>query len=400
MGGAKRWMEEQQERGWWSIGEKYACQDCVEDEALVAYVSEHAVTNRCEYCGQESDQPIAAPVDGITEVVHSGLSVDHNNIDHEGVPYETREGGWQADALDTSDLLFDEGPISHPGLFDDLVSSMSDTLWVQRDYWRLRPSEALSYEWDRFRDRVMHHRRFLFAQINAEPEDGEDASPLTTLTAVGEAIRQGGVIRTVPAGTSLWRAQVHPAAETLSGAARLGAPPLEHARAANRMSPAGIVMLYGAMDQATAAAETVAADPETTEAVTIGRFETLRDLRIVDLVDPPSPPSIFDVQQQSAIHPRRFLAGFARDISQEVTRDGAEHIEYVPTQIVTEFLRDAFDAGDGPPLLGVRYASSKVEGGVSIALWVDNDAACDPDDVPAAEDNVWLVLCGVERRTV
>jgi hypothetical protein len=95
-----------------------------------------------------------------------------------------------------------------------------------------------------------------------------------------------------------------------------------------------------------------------------------------------------------------FLGGFAGDLSREVTRDGAEHIEYVPTQIVTEYLRDAFDAGPGPPLLGLMYGSARPAGLKNCVLWVANEGACDPQDVPDREGPPWLVLCNTERREI
>ena len=144
--------------------------------------------------------------------------------------------------------------------------------------------------------------------------------------------------------------------------------------------------------------EAATADPNASTVVTIGRFETLRDLRVVDLSDPPPPPSMFDAARRAARQPLMFLGGFAADLSREVTRDGAEHVEYVPTQIVTEYLRDAFDVGSGPPLLGLMYNSARAGGLNNCVLWIANDDACDPEDHPEHEDPPWLVLRAVERR--
>ena len=45
-------------------------------------------------------------------------------------------------------------------------------------------------------------------------------------------------------------------------------------------------------------------------------------------------------------------------LKQTVARDGREHIEYVPTQIVTEYFRFRFMTYDNRKVLGILYESS------------------------------------------
>jgi hypothetical protein len=159
MGGTKRLLEEMQERGWTTAGDGHVCPDCVEDEALADYLAGHAVETRCDYCGRSSDEPIAVPVDELVGVIHDGLASEYGDANDEGVPYESREGGWQGAVYDTYDLLSDT--IWHPQLLDDVAGAMADKAWVQRDYWRLRPHTALSFGWEQFRKVVTHRHRFL-----------------------------------------------------------------------------------------------------------------------------------------------------------------------------------------------------------------------------------------------
>lgn len=77
-------------------------------------------------------------------------------------------------------------------------------------------------------------------------------------------------------------------------------------------------------------------------------------------------------------------------------RDDRIHIEYVPTQVVTESLRTRFDPGHGEPLAGVLYGSSRNPGGVNVSLFIDNDGACDADDERHA---ALLVLAGDAQLT-
>ncbi len=392
----KRLLADMEERGWTTAGDGYVCPGCVEDYALAAHIAAHAEELRCDYCGSSSDVPIAAPVDELVAVVHDGLASEYGDANEEGVPYESREGGWQTEIYHAYDLLW--GVLSHERLLGDVADAMADTAWVQRDFWRLRRHEALAFGWESFRNVVTHRNRFLFTQIAVDPDDPDALSPIGTLEALCSAILDAGLVRTLPAGTELFRAQTHGPEEILAGAARLGAPPVDLARTSNRMSPAGIAMFYGATDSDTAAIEASSADPHAASLATIGCFETLHDLRVVDLSDPPSPPSMFDAAGRTARQPLLFLGGFAADLSQDVTRDGAEHVEYVPTQVVTEYLRDAFDVGPGPPLLGLMYRSARPGGANNCVLWIANGDACDPEALPDRQPPPWLVLRSIERR--
>ena len=50
-------------------------------------------------------------------------------------------------------------------------------------------------------------------------------------------------------------------------------------------------------------------------------------------------PSVFDPEQRKYYYELVFLHEFAQDLSAPVVLDGREHIEYVPTQVITEYMR-------------------------------------------------------------
>ncbi len=66
-----------------------------------------------------------------------------------------------------------------------------------------------------------------------------------------------------------------------------------------------------------------------------------------------------------------FLHRLARDISRPIIRDDRVHIEYVPTQVVTEFIRSA-KTEDGKSFDGIRLRSSRQGDGMSLVLFADN----------------------------
>lgn len=68
----------------------------------------------------------------------------------------------------------------------------------------------------------------------------------------------------------------------------------------------------------------------------------------------------------------RFLIDFIDDFSKPITRDDRSHIEYVPTQIVTEYFRHIFRSNKNEKLDGIIYPSSKKKDKSAIVIFADN----------------------------
>jgi hypothetical protein len=135
------------------------------------------------------------------------------------------------------------------------------------------------------------------------------------------------------------------------------------------MNAAGIVVFYGALDEATAVAETGRRKP----AISIGTFELARPIRVLDLTNLPPVPSIFDESRFDLRVPLRFLHRFCRDISEPVYPDDRVHVEFTPTQVVSEFIKLRFKDQDGNSVDGVLYPSSRRHLGQNIVLFANRD---------------------------
>ena len=72
--------------------------------------------------------------------------------------------------------------------------------------------------------------------------------------------------------------------------------------------------------------------------------------------------------------------------------DGREHIEYVPTQIVTEYFRRIFRV-EGRRLDGIIYESSRVVGRNAFVLFCENSQCIDGE--PTGEESEMLKLVAV-----
>jgi hypothetical protein len=95
----------------------------------------------------------------------------------------------------------------------------------------------------------------------------------------------------------------------------------------------------------------------------------------------PSYPGIFNGQTQAERAPLQFLHRFVRECTQPIAKDGSEHIDYIPTQVVTEFFRHIFTDTEGKRLDGILYPSSKRNGGICCVLFCLNEN-CTEDNKP------------------
>ena len=384
MGYWKQKMIEEQERGWSSLGDKWVCAKCFDDAALADFVSENAVEHECDYCGRKSKKkPIGISIDEVMEVIDEGIRSEWGHPDDEGVAYETAEGGYQGEVLGTYDLIYDklENPFANDKLADDVISSFTQqgALWCQKDFYGLLPQDVLRYGWEEFVRVVKYSKRYLFSTDMGETDlwgRDQELPPGKFLERLGEIITEIGLVRNLKSGSQIYRVRVHDPKETFQTALDLGTPFAENARYSNRMSPAGIPMFYGAFDEKTAVKETFDPTRNKNKVITVGQFRTAREFPVVDLTRVPSVPSIFDAAKRDSRPDIIFLNHFIRDLQASVTKDGREHIDYVPTQVVTEYIRHLYSHPDLGIVRGVLFRSARGEGECCV-LFFHNEQCCD-----------------------
>jgi hypothetical protein len=140
------------------------------------------------------------------------------------------------------------------------------------------------------------------------------------------------------------------------------------------MSADGVSVFYGSFERATAVAEASVSMPPGREWVlTEAEWQCTRALQVLGLSELPPVPSIFEAsgEWRGAI---LFLREFVKSISAPVVHDGGEHIEYVPTLVLTEYFRKQVSAPDGSPLDGMVYPSAPRPGQVSRGVPVSGGA--------------------------
>jgi RES domain-containing protein len=68
-----------------------------------------------------------------------------------------------------------------------------------------------------------------------------------------------------------------------------------------------------------------------------------------------------------------FIEDFVGSISSPAKKDGREHIDYVPSQVVSEFFAKAFRRASGEAIHGMVYPSAVKPGGRNVVLFPQLD---------------------------
>lgn len=360
------WMEAQ-EQGWGAI-EKVVCSRCVKDDALRRVIRANATSKACDYCRRTNQTAIAAPVEVLQEAIYAAIWTYYHEPTDAGVPWD---GGFVIDPIDTDDVLHQLGFDGHPDLVEDIIDADMGNGWVAaaEGHWATgHDHEVMLQSWSSFVDVIKHETRYHFGRVGTASAAGPlEVEPRQMLDALGEHLRP--YVRRLAVGTLVYRVRERTRKEKWEpNAKELGAPPPQKARS-GRMNPAGIPYLYAAFNEETALHEAGAAR-RTTNAIFVATFELTQPLLVIDLTSVTKLPSVFDLNRKPEREKLLFARGFAQEISQPVNKNGQEeHIEYVPSQIVCEYLAQVFVPKRGAMLSGLVFPSSVHPDGKNLVVF-------------------------------
>jgi len=377
--------------------DKYVCEECIDDYAIADFISKEAVSSHCDYCNRTAqNESIAASLRDVARFVREGLYAEWSSTDDELIPWDSEDGKYMVPTCDTEDLLERYLEIEED-LKGDLMNYLPDHQWCQANPLRLSKDEQWDSEWEEFSEQLKHETRYVFYRAEQEERDPYDElrTPYEILETIEEFVREYELVHTLGEGTVVVRARPHEESNRYSQVEDLGPPPKDAAIYSNRMSPAGIPMFYGSDREATALTEI-----EGKEFATVADFRTLRPFKILDLNRIPSLPSVFDQQHYHQRPAIRFLNHFLSDVAKHVEKDGREHIEYVPTQVVTEYFRRVFRDSYGELLRGIIYPSSRHEGGKSYVLFFVSENFTQDDRNEESSDEKWLSMLTTSVRRI
>ena len=373
MGITKRYLE----CGFYPSGQS-VCAQCFEDYAIKKFIIKHAVKNECDYCGLRNDnQAIASSVDAvktlIIESIQNEWSCPSDECFAAGLGDADEIDGITADEL--IEILLPEFSDCETKLGSEVIEMIGNmnSEWCLRNYYSGQYDDWLIESWNTFCEEVKHRKRYVFYQYYARKEADRtsyDRPPHNILNDLDRFANQLKLVKPITKATKVYRARI--GYRSYTTAEELGTPPPSAAKYSNRMSPAGIPMFYASMDPDTAEEETKKANTGSDKLITIATFEVIEKFHVLDLTSIPSIPSIFDDEMREMRSTLVFLDYFRRDLSQPITKDGREHVDYVPTQVMTEHFRYLFKDTMGDRIEGIIYPSS-INNGQSCVFFFRNE---------------------------
>jgi len=345
------------------------CVNCFNDKHtnLIEFIKQNGKAGRlCDYCGKKRTtvidpgrlRPLFEPILTLYKPLETGENVlpDENWMDV-GEPLATLLDQdffvFSDDALDRSSELVEAIFNDNQSPFDTTGNGYifaPDVLWCSREKSFIeRPSAE---QWEMFSYHLRYERRFIPDLKNDFFDDM--MNPQTSLPPVLRRLE--GVLRV---GERYYRGRTEK--HTLES---MGAPPRELA-SAGRANPRGIPFLYLAKDPETVIAEV---RPWKGQSISIAEFELVEDVRIIDLSEAPRLESPFGFSENLYMlkDGYRVLEKLSRQLSKPIDPKTVE-IEYLPTQYITEIIRNqGYD--------GMVYKSAMRSGGHNLVLFSPDKA--------------------------
>lgn len=353
--------------------ERHVCYECIDDLGLREFIESEAVNKRCDFCGKSSRKLIAAPLSEIVSYMKRCIE-EHYCDANEWYSYDGGEIADTFETWDTQELLEDllEFPEKNgESLLDAIVEEMDeDHQWCKRDPYGVDEQDEVDFSWSYFSEVIRKERRFFFQTVPAEhPDLLSPMEMLRNITLYSESV---GLFKELKRGTKLFRARKPRRGEILSKATDFGPPPAEKAFKSGRMNPPGVVVFYVSDSPETAIRE-IAHSPGN---YLTGQFTTKRTAVILDLANLPPEPSIFEgISDSLEYDPRKliiFLRHVASEISKPIIPDDRAHVEYVPTQVVSEYIK-SYSRPNGSRIDGIRFRSSVHKEHTSYVFFASQD---------------------------
>jgi hypothetical protein len=357
------------------VPDKSTCQACISEIGLKDFVFYNGYNGRCTYCKKLC--PKVCDLGEITRHIYRCLKMEYEEVSSDLLPFDKETNNYVVKTYKVADLLVDLGFDSNAKCFNDVIQSFPLDSWCSKEGLRMTLDEEYFIGWQRFSELVQRKFRYTFMsrELFNDNESVRVSSVSKFLLDIASLREELLPDRVLPVGSNIYRARCRSSTVDFELNLKDIGPPGFNVAAnfSNRMSPAGIIMFYGAFDENTALRE-VAKNNDDRAGLAV--FETLKDLTLIDFSNVLDVPSIFD-ENLNAVRPQlKFLRAFANEISKKISSDEFQHVEYVPTQIVTEFFR-LYCFRSGSKIDGIIYPSAANHGGVCIVLFLESSDCTD-----------------------
>lgn len=351
-----------------SFVEKYICTECVADDYLAELIKSNPIPKACSYCSAINSKSIVCEYKIVAKRIYERIFLSYKDAQDLNVPYV--EGEWLFEEIYICDAINNFNTGWEQEFIDDLCRSVSPDLYlinhVDNDWAGVPEHEVLTYGWEAFKEQILYKTRYLFLTQKTSAHNDFYSIPLDSmLDRLGDLCNRLGLIKEITKDTLFYRVRVHEEGVAFTEFNDIAAAPKGIA-GAGRMNPAGIPYFYIAFSQNTAEQEVITDQ----NYWSLAKIKLLENIKVLDLTKLPLLPSIFDTAKHNLREEISFLYEFVDDLLKPVSKDGREHIEYVPTQVVSEYLRYVFE----PKLQGIMYPSVKDAGGVNMAIFESDNS--------------------------
>lgn len=343
------------------------CSQHIKDDYIKKFIQKNGTKGQCDYCDKKIN---VIELYKVLELLITGI--DYLYEDPANSRYLNKEGlhGFDGNTFDFYDLWYEDYldlRIESTELFEDIYKYLkNDSLYCYIDEYGSE-TDFLNGSWSHFKRIVKHKARYVF-HFNNVFSNHNLVDPILILDKVQNSIIKFNLITELKENSTLYRCRQHTTKNEVNLEKHLASTPLIFSKSNGRMNPAGISMFYCSKSKDLTIKEVVDFTDKSKPFYTTGIFRNNEKLNLVDLTNIPIAGSIFDSSANIDIDTIAFLNGFIEDITKPI--DSADSIiEYIPTQIVTEYIRF------NPKLNvdGIIYPSSKDNSLKNIVIFYDHD---------------------------
>jgi len=364
------------------------CYHCVENESLKEFIKRNANYKYCESCGRKSNRNIAISFEDFAENIDESLKSEF--IDPGDLLASDDEDGWD-NCIDSSDMFIDDIAdiqSNSDTLSEALKDYFIDRQWIRESDYYPTYSDSLLLSWNYYADIVKTKWRYTFFFEKPSEYEPSMLDAQNTFDEIWKLIKSNDLIIELKKGTVVYRSRVHYKKEMIKQAKDIGTPLSKYVKSGSRLSPIGIPLFYGSFDKATAVAEMK--KDKRKKFYSIGKFVTVKSINVIDLSNYLGEPGYFSDDKKN-IEPVKFLNEFIDLISKPID-DEIDFLEYIPTQVFTEYLRHMAKSNDN--IKGIIYKSSKSDTN-NIALFYQNSECRDKAGSASKDD--YLLLVSIEK---
>ena len=88
-----------------SYPDKFVCADCFDDDHLKAFIEDGVASRTCSYCGKQSRNKIAVPIDAVIERIFEAIRRRYDEAWRAGCSWDSEDERYLNETWDTNEIL-------------------------------------------------------------------------------------------------------------------------------------------------------------------------------------------------------------------------------------------------------------------------------------------------------